>query len=744
MASILTGDTFSRPSAQRKIGFSAYKRYALGLALALLWIVFYSWPTVSGHLAAISDPNAVEDLPPEIQQIAHLPAQERMQILRDREREASAALAEARQRPFDDGHALLSEASIRATTLVTQERKRTMRVDGLLCIETCSPLTAAERSQLPMSDQVIASWRFVLIGGALAVLILAAATAGRYGLLSVPRGLRDIRGLAVIVLPVGLAGAYIASYALRGEAISFPSFATYAAFGTPLMLFFVPAWILAGREYVKEHPTYRRWFVTGKGGAARWGGVYSFAKYDFEAVMDRETDAKAPIYIGRTFWNDDVKIGHPKGGRHIGTDNESMMMTVAGTGGGKSLYAIWNTLLTWKGGAFILDPKGEHAQRTLEARRRLTGKPCHVLDPWGVVSHLGDAARYNPLDDIDVTSVDALDHITQLINANIFQQGSSSDNDAFFRENGQKIGRGIVAHVLSTQPKKRHNLPAIYETFLKGDPEAVGYRLEAFQDLLADMSVNAAFGGAAQEAFAVLDPRQVSEKQAGAVMSTFAQGLSWVKNEALRPVLEGPSSFSMRNIKHNRETVFTVIPFDKMENHFRFLRMMTVAARLGMGGVAKHDKRTLFLLDEFAQLGRFEPIKRGLVTMRSQGVKIWIVLQSIDQLYEHYGQHIGDFATSCDMQFFGLAKGSGDAEFVHKALGEYREEWHEGDKRAPFFKETKKALASVSDIADELAVGSRTQYFIPRDGAAMKLRLVPFFENFRKGDYGEVREIKAG
>ena len=98
MASILTGDTFSRPSAQRKIGFSAYKRYALGLALALLWIVFYSWPTVSGHLAAISDPVMSEDLPSGILDLSNLPPEQRLDILQDRWLTASAATTAHTQR----------------------------------------------------------------------------------------------------------------------------------------------------------------------------------------------------------------------------------------------------------------------------------------------------------------------------------------------------------------------------------------------------------------------------------------------------------------------------------------------------------------------------------------------------------------------------------------------------------------------------------------------------------------------
>jgi len=78
--------------------------------------------------------------------------------------------------------------------------------------------------------------------------------------------------------------------------------------GLPFAVFYLPVFEIVAREYVKEHPEYRKIFIFGRGGAARWGGIYSFIKYDFNDFMNGRETKHAPIYCGKTLWHDDIKV----------------------------------------------------------------------------------------------------------------------------------------------------------------------------------------------------------------------------------------------------------------------------------------------------------------------------------------------------------------------------------------------------------------------------------------------------
>jgi len=501
----------------------------------------------------------------------------------------------------------------------------------------------------------------------------------------------------------------------------------------PVLIFAVPVYYLAIKDYIKEHPDYRKMFVLGRGGAARWGGLYSFVKYDFNGFMRGSEYKNAPIYCGQTLWYDDIKLN----GRHIGLDSDSMMLTVAAMGGGKSLYAAWNTLLSWKGGAFILDPKGEHAERT--AGFRSNAKAVHILDPWGSVPDLynGACATFNPLEEIDVTGPNARDEIFQIVESCILQEAEENANSKHFRENAQKIMMGVIAHVLTHYPEEHHNLPTIYDIILTGAPDGVASDPKAFDALVDRMAINEAMGRAPMDAAKVL--KEAGENERGGFITTLATGLSWVNTPVLRPILLH-SSFKMKDMKTKRETVYLVIPFEHMKNHSRFLRTVVSMGLMSCRELAEHNYKTLFLLDEFPQLGTFKPIKEGLVTLRSRDVKIWMHLQNLGQLKERYGNW-QDFMSSCDKQFFAVNDHE-SAEEISKMLGEYVERWIEGKEGATSYIDKNRPLRSPSEVLEELRKGSKLQYVLPADGLPMRLKLISFKKNFKK--YGTVKGNKHG
>ena len=57
----------------------------------------------------------------------------------------------------------------------------------------------------------------------------------------------------------------------------------------------------------------------------------------------------------------------------------------------------------------------------------------------------------------------------------------------------------------------------------------------------------------------------------------------------------------------------------------------------------------LFLLDEFAALGRLDPVERAMGLMAGLGIQLWPILQDLHQLRATYGQRAGTFLSNAGL-----------------------------------------------------------------------------------------------
>src|SRR3546814_2272236 len=56
---------------------------------------------------------------------------------------------------------------------------------------------------------------------------------------------------------------------------------------------------------------------------------------------------------------------------------------------------------------------------------------------------------------------------------------------------------------------------------------------------------------------------------------------------------------------------------------------------------ASAERPVLFLLDEFAALGRLEPVERAMGLMAGYGIQLWPILQDVHQLRALYERRAG-------------------------------------------------------------------------------------------------------
>ena len=100
------------------------------------------------------------------------------------------------------------------------------------------------------------------------------------------------------------------------------------------------------------------------------------------------------------------------------------------------------------------------------------------------------------------------------------------------------------------------------------------------------------------------------------------------------------------NMDESPNAVFIIVPDE------RFTRHQTETAIL--------KRNTYFVLDEFANLPKFENIEGMVTVARSRGIRFLFVLQSYSQLTAKYGRDVGDIIkTNCNVKIF---IGSDDSE----------------------------------------------------------------------------------
>ena len=116
-----------------------------------------------------------------------------------------------------------------------------------------------------------------------------------------------------------------------------------------------------------------------------------------------------------------------------------------------------------------------------------------------------------------------------------------------------------------------------------------------------------------------------------------------------------------------------------------------------------HKWRLLFVLDEFPALGKMEVLEKGIGYVAGYGMKLMIILQSLDQLFNIYGEKNG-FMSNCAVQIFYTANENQTAKYVSETFGSETIEYENKSGMKAFSSGTKsetrqaRNLLSVSEV----------------------------------------------
>jgi len=344
--------------------------------------------------------------------------------------------------------------------------------------------------------------------------------------------------------------------------------------------------------------------------------------------------------------DDGLLIGrNPGTGRLLRYDGPAHLITLAPTRAGKGVGTVIPNLLGVDRSVLVIDPKGENARIAGEARRRLG--TTHVLDPFEVSGM--PSAAYNPLDRLTPDSLDLGEDAASLTEA-LVMDPPGQVTEAHWNEEAKAILGGLIMFCVCHEDRDRRTLAAVRE-YLTLPPD----RLKALLELMQDS--DEAGGLIARAANRFLGK---ADREAASVLSNAQRHTHFLDSPRIAKVLSR-SDFHFSDLRHRITSVFLVLPPNRMDAYSRWLRLLVsqalqdiardAEAITGAQGASQRlSSPALFLLDEFAALGRLEAVERAMGLMAGYGLQLWPILQDMSQLKDLYGERANTFIANAGVQ----------------------------------------------------------------------------------------------
>lgn len=357
---------------------------------------------------------------------------------------------------------------------------------------------------------------------------------------------------------------------------------------------------------------------------------------------------------------DGLIVGRAQRGRLMRYDGPAHLLTLAPTRSGKGVGAIIPSLLTANRSVICVDPKGENARIAARARSRFG--PVLVLDPFEVTGL--PSAAFNPMVRLDPAGQDLAEDAALIADTLVYDPPGQV-GEAHWNEEAKALIAGLIMHVVASDPALSCSLTRVREILTAAPKDFHAY-------LLAMQKSPAAGGLAARAANRHLGK---SDREATGVLSSAQRHTHFLDSPRMASVL-GRSDFAFGDLKRDVATVFLVLPPERLATHARWLRLLVGQAIHDLARAPRHgDGSVLFLLDEFAALGRLEPIERAFALMAGYGLQLWAILQDLHQLKGLYGERSGTFLSNAGaIQVFNVAD-IDTASWVSRTLGTMTESY---------------------------------------------------------------------
>jgi type IV secretion system protein VirD4 len=344
------------------------------------------------------------------------------------------------------------------------------------------------------------------------------------------------------------------------------------------------------------------------------------------------SDDPGAVYLGR-YWNAERRRVEGKlmygGPRHVTVLGPSRV--------GKGARLLIPNLLQITGKSIVvMDPKGQNAAVTAAWRR--TVSDVLILNPFGTLTDVYPdlkSAGFNPMAALDPTAGTAL---------TTFYVNAAGIAEALIKIEGKdphwsESARGLVTASVMWEAilaRREGRVPSLANVrAMLTEPDEYRRGPDGKPHLVRGLRVTAARmcaeGGFEIESLIGRFVRGTDEM--ASIQSTADTQTRFLLTPQLRADLAG-GAIDFTRLRNRPTTIYIILPQEHMETHAAYLRLVIASALRALyrpGGVP-----VLFMLDEFAHLGRLQPIETALGLAAGFGVQLMPVLQSLTQLRNIY------------------------------------------------------------------------------------------------------------
>lgn len=403
---------------------------------------------------------------------------------------------------------------------------------------------------------------------------------------------------------------------------------------------FLPLMIRKGKQKALE----RRRKVEKLHGSARWAEKHDIVD---SGLLPRRGEAGQGVYVGGWY---DKKSRKTLYLRHNGLEH---ILVYAPTRSGKGVGLVIPTLLNWQQSAIILDIKGENYALTAGWRKTHAENYILKFDPLDIS---GNSARYNPLNEIRMGTTYEHADIENLaiLLADPTGHGSEGGQKHWVETSGSLIV-GLIYHMLYKAKLERYEPTLERLRFLFANAE-VSFK-ETLEEIIRfehdpegkynwktmrgkNTKTHPIAASNAREAL------QREEREAASVLSTAANTTKLFADPAIAFNLQN-ATFRLTDLMNADKPVslYICVPPAQLTRLVPLIRILLtqivtiLADRLRFEkGQAKADfvHRLLLMLDEFPALGNMEIFETSLAFIAGYGLKSYIIIQDLKQLYKRY------------------------------------------------------------------------------------------------------------
>nr|WP_321257941.1 type IV secretory system conjugative DNA transfer family protein [uncultured Pseudodesulfovibrio sp.] len=377
------------------------------------------------------------------------------------------------------------------------------------------------------------------------------------------------------------------------------------------------------------------------------------ANTDFAAFDDQDNDGNH-IFIGAS--QPDNRLPS----LHMIAENNAHPVVVGSTGSHKTTAIVIPNIL-WKQRTFVaVDPKGEIA-KVVGPYLRSCGFEIVNFDPYQVGSLSPDA--FDPVAFLDPSDPEFADKINQIVEALLLH---SSDGNPHWVNSARNLLAGVIAYVVESD-NEASSLIRAHEIVQGG----ISVVCAVANSLLGAKNTNSlAWRKLAR--YVELTP---DNREAQSILSTLLTQLQFLDSEPIRKALShGNFRFEELLNPHAKLAVFITLPPDKLETHNRFQRLLIsqVIATFSQSGGTQNAPVDLYI-DEAGTIGALPILSRAVGVMRSYGLRIWTIFQTVGQLKRDYPRDYQNFIGNSGTLIMLKVSDNETAKYFSERLGKIRQ-----------------------------------------------------------------------